>query len=161
MSHAQSQRYPEGRAAQPSPGFVAPPAAFRIRRRACTHMLHLVASGLSLPRAGPTLEETGSCRGCQARLHCQAFPSSGRQTPNLCNIDRADSERHRQPSRTNASEPRTQTWLKSRRMVSDLPFGWIIGLIDCWLKNSLKLMNCWYPSGAGSLIGPISPARRS
>jgi hypothetical protein len=46
-------------------------------------------------------------------------------------------------------------------MVSDLPFGWIIGLIDFWLKNSLKLMNCWYPNGAGWLIAPTPLAGRS
>jgi len=46
-------------------------------------------------------------------------------------------------------------------MASDLPFGWIIGLIACWVKNSLKLMNCWCPNGAGWQIAPMPLARRS
>jgi hypothetical protein len=34
-------------------------------------------------------------------------------------------------------------------------------LIACWLKNLLRLMNCWCPNGADFLISPMPGARRS
>jgi len=161
MSHAQSQRYPEGRATEPCPGSAASQAASRGCHRACAYMLHLPPAGVPLLRTGTAFEGAGFRWQYQDRFHCQALSDSNRQTPWVCGSDRADLERHRQPSCADVVKPRAKTWLKNRRMVSGWPFGWIIGLIACWLKSSLRLMNCWYPKGAGSLIAPISVVRRS
>ena len=161
MSNAQSQRYPESRATQSCARSVAPQATSRGGLRACTNVLNLPPPSLSLPRSGTAIEGAGSRCGFQNRFHCQALSDSGRPTPDLCIFDRADLKRHRQPCCFEVTEPRARTWLKSRRMAGRWPFGWNIGLIACWPKSLLKLMNCWCPNDADRLIMPMSVARSS
>ncbi len=161
MSHAQSQRYAEGRATQPCARSAASQATSDCGRRACSGMLHFPSTGVSLPGAGTAPERAGSRFGSQARFYCQAFPDPHRQTQGLCIFDGSDPERNRQPSCFDFAQPRAKTWLKSRRMASGWPFGWNIGLIACWLRNWLKPMNCWCLNGAGWLIAPLPVARRS
>jgi len=160
MSHGQSPRYPESRATQPGARSVASPATSRGGLRAGTNLFHLPSPGVSLFRTSTTPKGAGARWGSQDRFHGEALSDSGRPTPGLCRFDRADLERPRQPCCFEVTEPRAKTWLKGRRMAKGWPFGWNIGLIACWPKSSLKLMNCWYPNGEGWLIAPLPVARR-
>jgi len=159
MSHAQSQRYAKGRATQSCARSVAPQAISRGSLRACADVLYFSPPGVSLPGTSPTFKGTGSRCRSQDRFHCKALSGFSRQTPGVRIFHRADLERHRQPCGREVIEPRAKTWLRSRRMASGWPFGWNIGLIACWPKSSLKLMNCWYRNSGDGLI--MSVARRS
>jgi hypothetical protein len=160
MSHAQSKRYPEGRAAQPCSGFVALQTAFGSSLRACAHVLYLPSPGISLPAASTAPESACSCWGFQGCLYCQAVSNSDREAPSLCVFHRADAQQHCQPCGFAVFRPGIKTWLKSRRMASRWPFGWNIGLIACWPKSSHEHTNCWCPNGADWLTLAKFVARR-
>jgi hypothetical protein len=161
MSHGQSQRYPESRATQSCARAVASQATSRGSLRACTNVLHIPPTSVSLPRSGAAIEGTGSRRGSQDCFHRQALSDSGRQASRVCHFDRTDFERDRQSSCAGVHEARTQRWLTILRMVSNGPFDWNTTLIACWLKNFLRLMSCWCPNGADLLISRMPGARRS
>lgn len=162
MSHGQSKRYPKSRATQSCPRAVASQTTSRGSLRACTNVLHIPPTGISLPRSGAAIEGTGSRRGSQDCFHRQALSDSGRQASRVCHFDRTDFERDRQSSGAGVHEARAQRWLTILRMMSNgPPFDWNTTLIACWLKNLLRLMSCWCPSGADLLILPMPGARRS
>lgn len=161
MSHAQGQRYAEGRAAQPCARSAASKTTSRCGLGACSSVLHFPSTGVSLPGTGTAPKGAGSCFGSQTCFYCQALPDPYRQTQGLCIFDGTDPERNRQPSCFDFAQPRAKTWLKNRRVASGWPFGWSTGLIAWWRKNSLKPMNCWCLNGAGSLTAPLPVARRS
>lgn len=162
MSYDKSQRYSEGRAAEPCQGYVAPPkVASGSCQRACAYVLNIVPPGISLPGTGTALEGAGSCWGFESCFHCQALSQSDREATSVCDFDWADVERDCQPSCRDVAKPGVKRCLKSRRVVSRWPFAWIIGLTVCWLKSLLRLMNYWFPNGAGSPIAPIFVVRRS
>ena len=161
MSHGQSQRYPESRATQSCPRAVASQATSGGSLRACTNVLHIPPTSVSLPGSGAAIEGTGSRRGSQDCIHRQALPGSGRQASRVRHFDRTDFERDRQSSCAGVYEARAKRWLTILRMVSNGSFDWNTTLIACWLKNLLRLMNCWCPSGADLLILPMPGARRS
>jgi hypothetical protein len=161
MSHGQSQRYPESRATQSCARAVASQATSRGSLRACTNVLHIPPTSVSLPGSGAAIEGTGSRRGSQDCFHRQALSDSGRQASRVCHFDRTDFERDRQSSCAGVHEARTQRWLTILRMVSKRPFDWNTTLIACWLKNLLRLMCCWCPNGADLLISHMSVGRRS
>jgi hypothetical protein len=98
MSYASSQPYAKGQTAQLSPH---PSTAVSALARGCPEtgpgMLHLLAPGLSLPRAGTATQAPRPGRRCQSILHRQAFAPSRGATPQLRHFDRIDLERDRQP----------------------------------------------------------------
>jgi hypothetical protein len=161
MSHGQSQRYPESRTTQSCPRAVASQATSRGSLRACTNVLHIAPTSVSLPGSGAAIEGTGPRRGFQDRIHRQALSDSGRQASRVRHFDRTDFERDRQSSCVGVHEARAKRWLTILRMVSNGPFDWNTTLIACWLKNLLRLMSCWCPNGADLLISPMPGARRS
>ena len=161
MSHGQSQRYPESRATQSCPRAVASQATSRGGLRACTNVLHIPPTSVSLPRSGAAIEGTGSRRGSQDCIHRQALSDSGRQASRVRHFDRTDFERDRQSSCAGVHEARAKRWLTILRMVSNGPFDWNTTLIACWLKNLLRLMSCWCPNGVDLLISPMPGGRRS
>ncbi len=159
MANGQSKRYAESGATKSRARSVAAQAASGSSFRARTNILNFPSSSLSLPRTRTTIKSPSSRWRSQNRFHRQTLSEFGRETPGVCIFDRADLERHCQPCRFEVFEPRSRTWLKSRRMASIWPFGWNISLIACRPKSLLKLMNCWCPNGADRRI--ISVARRS
>jgi hypothetical protein len=161
MSHGQSQRYPKSRATKSCPRAVASQTTSRGSLRACANVLHIPQTGVSLSRSGAAIEGTGSRKGSQDCFHCQALSDSGRQASRVRHFNRTDFERDRQSSCAGVYEARPKRWLTILRMVSNGPFDWNTTLIACWLKNLLRLMNCWCPSGADLLILPLPGARRS
>jgi hypothetical protein len=160
MSYAQSEWCPEGRTAQPRARSIASQANSRSRLRPCTDVLHFPSSSLSLLATGAEPEEASSRGGSQNRLHSQAFSNSRGQAPGLCIFERPNFKRSSQSCVGDVTQSRIKTWLRSERMANKWPFGLNIALIVCWPKNSLKLMNCWYPNGAGTQNKSMSVARR-
>lgn len=159
MSHVQSQRYPEGRAAQPCSRFFASQRARHGGLRTRANLHHLPPASVSVSQASATPEGSGPGRGCKGRLYCQAVSKFGREAPGLCFHDRSYIERHCQPCCCEVIEPRNETWLNDRRLVS-APFGWNTGLIACWPKNSRTFMSCWRRNGAEWRIAAQPVVRR-
>ena len=160
MSYVQSQQHPEGRAAQSCSGSTASQTTARSGVRPCTNVRHFPSSSLSLLTMGAEIEEAGSRRRSQDRFHRQALSNSRKQAPGLCIFDWSNFKRSRQSCGGGVTQPRIKTWLKSRRMANQWPFGLNITLIVFWSKNSLKLMNCWYRNGAALRNKGMFVARR-
>ena len=114
-------------------------------------LLHLRASGLSLPRAGTATQAPSSGRRCQSVLHRQTFAPSGRPTPRLRRIDRIDLERDRQPCLLGGPAARGRSWL-SRRPVSHEPCIWNTASTDYCRTSWLRPTSCSCRTGAGRLL---------
>ena len=141
MAYASCQPYPKGRTDQLG---SHPSAAVSALAQGCPttgpELLHLRASGLSLPRAGRATQAPSSGRRCQSVLHRQAFAQSRRAIARLRHFDRIDLKRDRQPGLLGGTTPRGRSWL-TRHPISHEPSIWNIASIDCcptsWFRPSL------------------------
>ena len=160
MAHAESQRHAEGRATQSCSRSASTKGSSRGGVRACRNLLALPSPSLPLLGTSTRAARAGSRCRSENSFYRQAFSICGGQAPRLCVFDWADLKRNRQPGCCAVPEPRTETWLKSRRMASKWPFGWSISLIGWRPKSSLKFMKCWYPKNGGRLIAPRLDSKR-
>jgi hypothetical protein len=162
MSNASRQPYPKGQTAQL--GSHSPAALSALARGGPAtgpELLHLRASGLSLPRAGTATQAPRPGRRYQSVLHRQAFAPSRRATPRICHFDRIDLERDRRSCLLGGPAPWGRSWL-TRRAVRREPSIWNTTSTDYCRTSWLRPTNCSRRTGAGRLLQARSPqtARR-
>ena len=121
--------------------FAACRSTLRCCRAVSARLLHIAASGLSLPRASAESETTSPDQRVQTGIYGEASTQPGSARADVRCGQRIIHQRGGQPSVARAAAARARAWV-SRNQFGHVPCSWNIDSIVCRKTNSRTRTSC-------------------